>query len=311
MKLIRIGTRGSALALKQAEEVKARLLAVAPTLVTETVIIRTQGDRNLSDPLSELGDKGLFTKELEQALFDGSIDLAVHSMKDMPGELPEGLVVAAVLPREDARDVFIGNGVASIAELPKEARVGTSSLRRAAQLKALRPDVRPVSIRGNVETRIRKMKEEGLDGILLAYAGIRRLGLTETITEILPTEQMLPAPCQGIIAVEMAVNAPAFSFISEALNDPDTAIVAQAERAFLKRVEGGCKVPMAALAQRDGDNLIIRGRVLSLDGAQNIEAVQEGSSEEAVALGSSLAQELLDAGAGEILQKIKNGSEDA
>ena len=311
MKLIRIGTRGSALALKQAEEVKARLLAVAPTLVTETVIIRTQGDRNLSDPLSELGDKGLFTKELEQALFDGSIDLAVHSMKDMPGELPEGLVVAAVLPREDARDVFIGNGVASIAELPKEARVGTSSLRRAAQLKALRPDVSPVSIRGNVETRIRKMKEEGLDGILLAYAGMRRLGLTETITEILPTEQMLPAPCQGIIAVEMAVNAPAFSFISEALNDPDTAIVAQAERAFLKRVEGGCKVPMAALAQRDGDNLIIRGRVLSLDGAQNIEAVQEGSSEEAVALGSSLAQELLDAGAGEILQKIKNGSEDA
>ena len=311
MKQIRIGTRGSALALKQTEEVKQRLLAYAPDIAVQTVVIRTLGDRNLSDPLSELGDKGLFTKELEQALFDGSIDLAVHSMKDMPGELPGGLDVAAVLPREDARDVFVGNGVASIRELPEEARVGTSSLRRMAQLRAIRPDVAAVSIRGNVETRIRKMREEGLDGILLACAGIKRLGLTEHITEILPEEQMLPAPCQGIIAVEMTQDAPAFSRVREALNDPDTFPVAQAERAFLQRMEGGCKVPMAALAQREGDTLIMRGRVLDLDGSQIIEAVREGACEDAATLGLTLADDLLEHGAGDILQKIRKGSNDA
>ena len=302
---IRIGTRGSALALKQAQEVKARLLRYDPTLKTDTVIISTKGDENLKDPLSELGDKGLFTKELEQALYEDAVDIAVHSMKDMPSELPKGLAIAAVLPREDARDVFVGNGVSSIRDLKKGARVGTSSIRRAAQLKALREDVRCVSIRGNVETRIRKMKEEGLDGIILACAGLNRLNLTEHISERIDVKHMLPAPCQGIIAVEAVENSQAFSLIRNALNDMKTQCEAAAERAFLQRMEGGCKVPVAALAVREGNTLTVTGRVLQPDGKRCLEETFRGECGDGEALGRALADHLIKNGAKEILEKIK------
>ena len=307
---IRIGTRGSALALKQAQEVKARLLRYDPTLKTETIVIRTTGDENLKDPLSELGDKGLFTKELEQALYEDKIDIAVHSMKDMPGELPKGLAIAAVLPREDARDVFVGNRAKTIDALKPGARVGTSSLRRAAQLKALRNDIACVSIRGNVETRIRRMREDGLDGIILACAGLNRLGLTEHITERIDVMKMLPAPCQGIIAVEAIEGSQAFSLIRNALNDMKTQCEAQAERAFLQILEGGCKVPMAALAVRDGNALTITGRVLDLDGTRCLEETFRGECGDGETLGRALAEHLIAHGAKEILEQIKKGAGD-
>jgi hydroxymethylbilane synthase len=301
---LRIGTRGSALALWQAEWVKSQLLAGQQELMVELVVIKTTGDKILDVPLAMVGGKGLFVKEIEEALLDGRADLAVHSVKDMPAELPEGLHLAAMPPREDPRDALISKNGAGLDKLPHGARVGTSSLRRAAQLLHLRPDLRIETLRGNVDTRLRKLKTEGLDAIVLAAAGLKRMELSRVISEYLEPERILPAVGQGALGIETRVADVFTNEIVASLIHQQTVITVRAERAFLKRLEGGCQVPIGAYATTEDETLILTGIVADLKGVRLIRKAMRGDVRQPEVVGESLAEVVLESGGREILAEI-------
>ena len=291
----RIGTRGSKLALVQANEV-ARRIALAQGApveeVTEIVVISTEGDRVQDRALSEIGGKGLFTQEIEEQLSDARIDVAVHSMKDMPTVLPEGLVIDCLLERADPRDAFISLKAGSLAELPAGSRVGTSSLRRAAQVKARRPDLEVVPFRGNVDTRLRKLNEGVADATFLAVAGLTRMDLAEKITAPLSPEEMLPAVAQGAIGIERRIADDEAAHLLEKLHHVETGLRVAAERAFLAVLDGSCRTPIAALAEIVGKRMRLRTMILTPDGSEIHETEREGLAAEAVALGEDAGQEL-------------------
>lgn len=292
---VRIGTRGSALALWQAHEVRDRLCA-AHCFEADSVdiqVIKTTGDQIQDKALRDFGGKGLFTKEIEDALLGGTIDLAVHSMKDMPTVLPDGLIIAALLAREDVRDAFLSPKAKSIADLPQGAVVGSSSLRRQAQIKRLRPDLEVVTYRGNVQTRLRKLEEGVVDATLLAFAGLKRLGLEDQVTALIETDAMLPAVAQGAIGVEIRTDDEATARLLEPLHDRATDIRLAAERAFLAKLDGSCRTPIAGLAELGSDFLRFRGMILSPDGRECHETSREGSLDDAAAMGLDAGAELL------------------
>ena len=292
--LLRIGTRGSPLALAQANMVRARLAAahgVDEERITLTVI-RTTGDVIQDRTLADAGGKGLFTKEIEEALLAGSIDLAVHSAKDMPTVLPDGLTITAVLPREDARDVFISRVAKTLQELRAGAVVGTASLRRQAIVKRLRPDLAVVPIRGNVDTRLRKLDDGVVDATLLALAGLQRLGLTHALTSIFSVEEFLPAVGQGIVAIETRANDSATRTLLDAIDHAETGTALMAERAFLAVLDGSCRTPIAGHAVIAQGRLRLRGLIAKPDGSESFECTREGPVGDAVALGHDAGAEL-------------------
>jgi hydroxymethylbilane synthase len=292
----KIGTRGSVLALAQAQEVRAGLEAAhhARRQGFEVCVIKTSGDRIQDRPLADAGGKGLFTKEIEEALLAREIDLAVHSMKDMPTILPAGLAVACYLPRADVRDAFISPKAASLTQLPAAAVVGTSSLRRQAQVKRLRPDLQVVALRGNVDTRLRKLEGGAVDATLLACAGLARLGLSSRITEPVSVDDMLPAVAQGAIGVEIRADDERTARLLEPINHAQTALAVAVERAFLARLDGSCKTPIAGLAQLAApDWLVFRGQILSPDGRRCHTTRREGRPEAAIAMAEDAAAELI------------------
>jgi hydroxymethylbilane synthase len=293
-KPIRIGSRGSPLALAQARAVGERLTAVhgLPETAVEIRVIRTSGDRIQDRPLTEIGGKGLFTKEIDEALAAGEIDLAVHSAKDMPTVLPEGLILAACLPREDVRDVFISRRGTSLSALPAGSVVGTASLRRQAQVKRLRPDVGVVPLRGNVETRLRKLEEGIVDATLLALAGLNRLGLAQVATAILAIDEFLPALGQGAIAIEVRAADAAIRELLVSADDANTTAAVLAERAFLATLDGSCRTPIAGHAVIEGDTVRFRGMILRPDGSEAHETVRSGRRQDAAALGADAGIEL-------------------
>jgi hydroxymethylbilane synthase len=294
---IRIGTRGSKLALAQAYEARDRLKA-AHGLEDgdfDVVIIKTSGDIIQDRPLSEVGGKGLFTKEIEEAMLEGGIDLAVHSMKDMPTRLPDGLTISCLLPREDVRDAFISLKHQRLADLPEGAILGTSSLRRQAQVKRLRPDLQVITYRGNVETRLRKLEEGVAEATLLALAGLKRLGMEHRVTALMEPDEMLPAVAQGAIGIEIRENDERMQALLAPLHDARTGVCVAAERAFLAVLDGSCRTPIAGLAELQADgSLRFRGAILTPDGRQNHEAERRGAASDAARLGEDGARELLD-----------------
>jgi hydroxymethylbilane synthase len=295
---LRIGTRGSPMALRQTELVRERLTAAHPELaaaeMVEIVAIRTTGDRVQDRRLAEIGGKGLFAKEIDEALIDGRIDLAVHSLKDLETRLPGGVEIACILPRDDPRDAFLSAKAASLAALPQRAVVGTASLRRQAQLLRRRPDLEIVPLRGNANTRIRKLEAGEVDATLLALCGLQRIGLAHLATEILPREIMLPAVGQGALAVECRAGDERVRRLLAPLHDAPSAACTAAERAMLAVLDGSCHTPIAALAEvdRDGGGLTIEGLLLTPDGGGEIRSRRAGSVADAVAIGTALGQEL-------------------
>lgn len=291
---LRIGTRGSRLALWQAHEVQRRI-AAACGLDVERIdikVIRTSGDVIVDRPLSQAGGKGLFTKEIEEALAVGAIDLAVHSAKDLPTVLPPGLVVSAFLPREDARDAFVSPKVKRWQDLPVGARFGTASLRRQAFVKRLRPDLKVVPLRGNVETRLRKVETLEVDATLLAAAGLKRLGLLTAATALLDVDEFVPAVGQGAIAIETRQDDAATRGLVAAIDDADTAVALAAERAFLARLEGSCQTPIGGHARLNGDSVRFHGMIAKPDGSATFEVWREGLRTQAAELGADAAGEL-------------------
>ncbi len=301
---LRIATRKSPLALWQTEHVRAALMQHHPSLSVEWVGMTTQGDRILDTPLAKVGGKGLFVKELEQGLRDGIADIAVHSMKDVPVELPEGLEIAVILAREDPRDAFVSNHYASPWALPSGARVGTSSLRRQTQLRAHRPDLQVLDLRGTVNTRLRRLDEGSFDAILLASAGLLRLGLGSRIAYPLALEESLPAIGQGAIGIECRSDDPEVRRLLLPLHDQPTAVQLTAERALNARLQGGCQVPIAAHAELAGDRLRLRALVGNPDGTRLIRAEAIGTAGQAAALGEQVAEDLLARGADAILAEV-------
>lgn len=302
---IRIGTRGSPLALAQAHEVRDRL-ARAHGLHHDAIsikIIKTMGDQILDRPLADIGGKGLFTKEIEDALLANEIDVAVHSMKDMQTALPDGLTIGAVLPREDVRDAFISLKYPDIATLPKGAIIGTSSLRRQAQVLFARPDLKVIGFRGNVQTRLKKLQDGVADATFLAVAGLKRLGLADRITSAVPVTQMLPAVAQGAIGLEIRVDDARAADMIAALNDEASALAVTTERAFLARLEGSCRTPIAGHAELKGTQLIFNGQVLSPDGKFEFSIERLGTNLQAIDLGFHAANEILGMGANIALQR--------
>jgi len=291
---IRIGTRGSPLALAQAHMTRAALVAAHGWSedAVEIKVIRTSGDRIQDRPLSEAGGKGLFTKEIEEALLDGSIELAVHSAKDMPTVLPDGLLLAACLPREDVRDVFISRKADSLRALPHGAVIGTASLRRQAMVKRLRPDVSTVVLRGNVETRLRKVEAGEVDATLLALAGLKRLGLADKATALLDAEEFLPAVGQGAVTIEARIDDARTRELLAKVDHADTSVALAAERAFLAVLDGSCRTPIAGHAVLDGDAIRFRGMILRPDGSEAFETSRAGNRRDAVALGADAGAEL-------------------
>jgi hydroxymethylbilane synthase len=301
---LRIGTRGSQLALFQANWVKEKLVQAHPHLQVTLIKIKTTGDQIQDAPLAKIGGKGLFVKEIEESLIKKKIDLAVHSIKDVPAILPLGLNLSAITKREDPRDVFISKDGTSLNDLSQGAKIGTSSLRRQAQLLHFRSDFQMVPLRGNLDTRLKKIKAMNLDGIVLALAGVKRLGLEERITEIIPTEISLPAIGQGALGIETRIDDKKVEERIQFLNDEDSWIAVSAERAFLRKLEGGCQVPIAAFARIFGTALQIDGLVGTIDGKRLIRHHKEGSVEKAESLGIELAEILLNKGAKEILDEV-------
>jgi hydroxymethylbilane synthase len=300
---LRLGTRGSALALWQANWVKAELERRHADLHIELVMIKTTGDRVLDVPLAKIGGKGLFTKEIDEALLDGRIHLAVHSLKDVPFQLPTGIEISAVPEREDSRDAFISNGP-ELKQLPAGAVIGTSSLRRQVQLRHRFPTLNLTMLRGNVDTRLRKLEAGEFDGIILAAAGLKRLGHADRITQVLEDDTMLPAIGQGALGiVSRSQDARTMSYLSS-LEDPATRIAVTAERALLRAVSGSCQVPVAGKAWMDGSRLVVKGLIASLDGLRVIDMQLEGSPQQAHQLGLEVGQALLDRGGREILDEI-------
>lgn len=294
MSRLKIGTRGSPLALAQAHETRNRLCA-AHGFSAEDIdiaVIATTGDRIRDRPLAEIGGKGLFTKELEDALLAGAIDLAVHSMKDMPARLPDGLEIAALLPREDPRDAFLSLAASALAELRHGAVVGSSSVRRTAQLLRLRPDVRPVQFRGNVETRLRKLAEGVAEATFLACAGLNRLGLASRITEAMPVDVMLPAVAQGAIGIEILSARADVRKLAATIGDAETEIAVACERAFLAALDGSCRTPLAGHASLAKGRLSFRGHALTLDGVHCFETTREGPHSDAVRMGREAGEEV-------------------
>jgi hydroxymethylbilane synthase len=296
-----IGTRGSKLALAQTELIRAALRAAHPGLEVGAETITTRGDVILDRPLSAIGDKGLFVTEIEDALRASRVDLAVHSAKDLPSELPPDMALAACPPREDPRDALLSAGGRRLDELPAGARVGTSSLRRACQLRHLRPDLEIVDLRGNVDTRLRKLHEGQYDAIVLAAAGLRRLGLAEHVTQLLDPELMLPAVAQGALGLEVRAGDEATQALLAPLDDRPTRLAVAAERAFLARIGGGCQVPVAAMARLEGETLRLDGLIGARDG-RAVRGALSGSAGDPAALGAALAEELLGAGGRELLE---------
>ena len=303
---IRIGTRGSKLALAQAYQLRDRLITAHNLELDdfEITIIKTTGDIITDKPLAEFGGKGLFTKEIEDALIASEIDVAVHSMKDMPTKLPDGLEISCLLPREDVRDAFISPKAASLTELAKGAVFGTSSLRRQAQVKLLRPDLKVIPYRGNVGTRLRKLEDGVADATLLAYAGLRRLGIEDCITALMDVDEMLPAIAQGAIGVETRIGDERIAKYLSPLHDPTTSICVDAERAFLAELDGSCRTPIAGLARLDGDKLHFRGQILAPDGSRSYEAERFGTSGDGIAMGVDAAQELLGLAGPDFLRAV-------
>jgi len=299
-----IGTRGSKLALWQAEWVRSAIRQRFPGVAVELSVIKTQGDKILDVPLAKVGGKGLFVKEIEDALLQGRADVAVHSMKDMPSEIPAGLVIGAVPEREIPTDVLISRDGLPLRELPAGSVIGTSSLRRAAQLRHLRPDLEVVPLRGNVETRIRKLDTDPLTAVVLAAAGIKRLGLEHRVTEHLDDERMLPAVGQGALCIEVREQDPRVGPMVAALDHPATRTVVSGERAFLKRLQGGCQVPIAGHGRLDGAFFTLTGLVADVDGGTVIKHRLSGPASSAERIGIELAEILLSRGADEILKNL-------
>ena len=299
-----IGTRGSKLALWQADYVEQRLREEYPGLQVTQKRISTKGDRILDVPLAKIGGKGLFTKELEEEMLSGSIDLAVHSLKDMPAKVPDGLMIAAVTKRLDPGDALVSNRFSSFSELPQGARVGTSSLRRRAQLLCVRPDLTMIDLRGNVNTRLRKLDEGEYDAIVLAVAGLKRLGFADRIREVLPQTMVLPAVGQGALAIETRADDKETRDMLAFLRDDETICCAEAERSFLARVEGGCQVPVGVYATAEGDDLKVEAVIASLDGRRSYRGTVNGAKADAAKLGKGLAEKLLNEGGAKILQEL-------
>ena len=324
-----IGTRGSKLALWQAEWVKSELQRLRPGLEVELNKIKTTGDKILDVPLAKVGGKGLFVKEIEEALLSGGADLAVHSMKDVPTDFPEGLLLPVICRREDPRDAFIRSQKSEVRsqkfkDLPNGSVIGTSSLRRACQLLSLRPDLKIEQLRGNLDTRLRKLDEGQFDAIILAAAGVKRLGWADRITEIIPMEISLPAIGQGAIGIECRTNDDSINSLISPLNHSETSVCVRAERAFLKKLEGGCQVPIAAharlISQKSEENssqelnsslithhsslLVMDGLVGSITGDRIVRGHIEGSAGDAESIGTSLAEDILSRGAKEILDEV-------
>ncbi|MGX9147303.1 hydroxymethylbilane synthase [Mesorhizobium sp. 128a] len=292
MQTLKIGTRGSPLALAQAHETQARLMAAhgMPAEAFEVVVISTSGDRIQDRPLSEAGGKGLFTKEIEEALLAGTIDIAVHSSKDMPTVLPDGLELSAFLPREDARDAFIGKAVKRIIDLPQGAKVGSSSLRRQALIRRMRPDLDVVMFRGNVQTRLRKLEEGVAEGTILAHAGLKRLGLGHVVTDLMPLDAFPPAPGQGAIGIETRIGDSAVEKMLVAIHDVPTGQALACERAFLAALDGSCRTPIAGYATVAGGKLVFAGLIISPDGTQSHEVKAEGLALDAADIGTDAAR---------------------
>lgn len=302
--VLRIGTRASLLAVTQSTWVKNQIETAHPQTRVELVKITTKGDRILDVPLAKVGGKGLFVKEIEDALLAGEVDLAVHSMKDVPTELPDGLHIGIIPLRETAQDAFISVKYPTLAALPQGATIGTSSLRRKSQLAALRPDLHITDLRGNIDTRLRKLDESVFDAIILAGAGLNRLGMQERITVLLPPEQMLPAISQGSLGIELRRNDTELYAGLQFLHHPDTALTVSAERAFLLRLEGGCQVPIGAHATLSGRTVTLTGLIASIDGCQLIKDTVTGPAEQAGKLGTTLAETLLARGGKALLDAV-------
>lgn len=293
-KPFRIGTRGSPLALAQTHETRDRLAAAhgLPPEMFEVVILSTKGDRITDRPLAEIGGKGLFTEELEQQLLSGELDFAVHSSKDMPTRLPDGLTLSAFLPREDIRDAFIGRTAAKLIELPRSATVGSSSLRRQALIRRLRPDINVITYRGQVETRLRKLAEGQVDGTLLAYAGLRRLGMSDVPTELLDPQEFPPAPAQGAICIESRIGDASVSTLLAAIDDRRTHEAVSCERGFLATLDGSCKTPIAGYAVSDGTHVHFSGMILTPDGTTCHRVEIDGKAAEAAELGRKAGEDI-------------------
>lgn len=303
-KVIRIATRKSPLALWQAEHVAERLEKAFPDVKTELVKMVTRGDKILDSPLAKIGGKGLFVKELEQGMLEGTADIAVHSMKDVPVEFPEGLHLAVILNREDPTDAFVSNKYPSLNDLPSHAKVGTCSLRRQCQIKERFPDAEILSLRGNVNTRLAKLDAGEFDAIILASAGLKRLGMGDRITECLDPDISLPAIGQGAIGIECRADDQQINDYLKVLHDQPTTIRLTAERAMNERLNGGCQVPIAGFAEIQGDTLLMRGLVGSPDGVTLYRAERKGSFAEAKEIGIAIADDLLAQGADKILQDL-------
>lgn len=302
---LRIGTRASQLALWQANWVKAELEKRYPGMEVTLTKIKTQGDKILDVPLAMVGGKGLFVKEIEEAMLRGEIDIAVHSMKDVPTVFPESLSLRCITEREDCRDIVILRpGVTTWRDLPLGARIGTSALRRKAQLLHLRPDLQMVDIRGNVETRIRKLTEDNLDAVILAAAGMHRLGFTSQIGEYLPVDISIPAIGQGALGIESRTDDEETNALIEFFNHPETDRAVRAERAFLKRLEGGCQVPIACHGTVKGETLTLTGFVSDCEGVKCLKKTVTGPVTQAETIGFSLGDDLLIQGAGKILNEV-------
>lgn len=301
---IKIGTRGSKLALTQSSMIGEIIGKEYPDIDVDLVIIKTKGDKIIDSPLSKIGGKGLFVKEIEEALLESRVDIAVHSIKDVPAELPDGLGIPFFPEREDPSDAFLSVKYSRLDDLPGGAKVGTGSLRRSSQLLNIRPDIDIVPIRGNVDTRIKKLESGELDAILLAASGLNRLGLSSRIKQLLPPLDFIPAVGQGALGLEVRTDDAECNKILEFLNHPETALAVRAERAFLNRLEGGCQVPIGAHALIEGNQIIIHGMVSETDGSMIIRDNLTGSCEDPEQAGETLAERLLSRGADKILAEV-------
>lgn len=303
-KLIKIGTRGSQLAMAQSTGIKERIEKQYSDVQVELVKIVTQGDKITDVPLAQVGGKGLFVKEIEEAMLRGEIDLAVHSMKDVPAELPDELHLGLITKREDPRDAFISLNYTTFEQLPEGARVGTSSLRRRSQLINLRDDLVIEDLRGNLDTRLRKLEEGRYDAIILASAGLNRLNMSDKVSSHFSPVQMLPAVGQGAVGIELRKSDQELLAGLDFLVDQETAVTVRAERAFLDRLEGGCQVPIGAFAELKGDEIVLTGLIASMDGSGIIKREVSGPADDPLSLGRSLAEKLLDLGGKEILSEV-------
>jgi len=302
---LKIGTRGSKLALTQTNFVAEKLKKAMPDAEIEICIIKTSGDIMQDVSLLTIGGQGVFVKELEEALLSGKVDLAVHSMKDVPGDIPEGLMFAAILKREDIRDVLVSRNNIKLEFMPKGAKIGTGSQRRGAQIKAMLPDINIVPLRGNIDTRLKKIETENLTGVILAAAGMKRMGLAARITQFLPVETMLPAVGQGALGLQIRKDDTELAKACAALNDATTAAEVTAERAFLRELGGGCRLPIAALGKLDGQMLTLEGMVAAPNGSTMIREKISGTIKDAEEMGKKLAEIVLDKGGRRLMDLMR------